>query len=198
MDRHSTYVAFAKTILPLLALGLLSTLFLFARAPGLDDAQIPYADIAVLAQEQRVSAPSLSGVADDGSIIEMTAQSAQPEAGGLRISEIRATITAPGDAVVTIRAGEGAVDNATGIARLSGLARIETSNGFAIETAALTADLGTGRLETEGPLEAQAPFGELTAGRMVIETPRGGGRQLDFKDGVRLLYRPPNNGGPAP
>ena len=198
MDRHSTIVVWAKTLLPLLALALLSTLFLFARAPAIDDSAIPSADIEVLAQEQRVSAPAISGVASDGSILEMTAESARPEGETLHVSEIRATIHAPGGALVTIRAGTGEVDTVRRVASLSGLAQIETSTGYAVETAALTADFDSGRIETLGPLEAQAPFGELTAGRLVIETPEGGGRQLDFRDGVRLVYLPPSEEGPDP
>lgn len=198
MDRHSAFVAWAKMLLPLVALALLSTLFLLARPPGIGDGDIPYADLEVLAEEQRISAPAISGVASDGSLIELTATSARPDGDRLEVEEIRATILEPGGALVSIRAGLGEIDSVARTARLSGLARVETSSGFAVETAALSADFETGRLETLGPLEAQAPFGELTAGRLVIETPEDGGRQLDFRDGVRLVYRPPTDEGPTP
>ena len=82
----------------------------------------------------------------------MTAESARPDSDRLEVTEIRATILEPGGTSVRIRAGSGEVDTVTRIAQLSGLARVETSNGFAVETTALTADFDSGRLETLGPL----------------------------------------------
>ncbi|KAA9006938.1 hypothetical protein [Histidinibacterium aquaticum] len=198
MDTHSTYVAWAKTLLPLAALVLLSTMFLFARSPRVSDADIPFADLEALAREQQVSAPAFSGVADDGSIIEIEADSARPEGEGteaMSVSRIRGTVTSPGGPLLELRAGEGYIDTDAGTARLSGLARIETSNGYEVETSALTADLESGRIETDGPLEAHAPFGELTAGRLTVETSEEGGQSMVFQEGVRLLYRPPTQEG---
>ncbi|SLN33127.1 hypothetical protein [Roseisalinus antarcticus] len=192
-DKHSTYVAWAKVLLPLGALTLLSTTFLFARAPQIGDTSIPYADIEQLAREQQISAPSFSGVADDGSIIEILAESARPEDAAARIitvTRIHASLSSPGGMHVDVRAGEGRIDRAAGTARLGGLARIVTSDGYEIETAAVSADLDSGRIETEGALEAHAPFGELAAGKLVIETPEGGGQRLLFNEGVRLVYDP--------
>ncbi|EAR52985.1 hypothetical protein OG2516_10996 [Oceanicola granulosus HTCC2516] len=190
-DHHSTYVALAKTILPLLALALLSTMFLFARAPTIESVEIPYADIEELAREQQISAPSFSGVTDDGSIFSLMAESARPVDDGdvVDLAAIRGTLDAPGGATILLRAGEGRVDTAGRTARLSGLTRIETSDGYEVETNGVFADLDAGRIETDGALEAHAPYGELTAGRLVVETPDGGSQLLNFQDGVRLVYR---------
>jgi lipopolysaccharide export system protein LptC len=44
---------------------------------------------------------------------------------------------------------------------------------------------------SEGALEVQAPFGALTAGNLVIETPEGTDEQVMlFQNGVRLVYTP--------
>mgnify|MGYP002173189719 CR=1 FL=1 len=92
---------------------------------------------------------------------------------------------------IDIRAGRGEINNATRIARLTGLARIETSNGYEMETAGITANLTTGQITSDGALEIQAPFGSLTAGQMIIETPEGmGGQVMLFQNGVRLVYTP--------
>ncbi|QQA42865.1 LPS export ABC transporter periplasmic protein LptC [Pelagovum pacificum] len=192
-DGYSTYVNWAKTILPLAALGLLSTLFLFARAPSIDEAQLPYRDIEELAREQQINAPAFSGVTDDGAIVSVAADRARPvdDAGQvIEITVIRGTIRNPGGAQIEIRAGSGRLDSGTNIAELSDLARIDTSDGYQVETTGLTASLDTGRLETTGPLEAHAPFGELTAGRLVVESTDGTASRMIFNEGVRLVYRP--------
>ncbi len=190
-NRYSRFVNWLKVLLPLAALALLSTLFLFARGPA-DPSTIPFAEIEAVARDQRLTSPAFSGVADDGSIIALSAQSAQPEGGdGLIVAAPRARIDSLDGTRINIVAGFGQIiENGRG-ARLEEDVEIETSNGYTIETGGLTARLDTGRLETLGPVTAEAPYGELTAGRLVIETPEGGGGQrMLFTDGVDLIYRP--------
>ena len=196
MDRdnvYSQFVAWSKILLPLAALALLSTLFLFSRSPVPGDGNIPFADIEEIARDQRISAPRFAGVATDGSVVTVTADSARPGSadGGLDITRPAARIETTSGAIVEFRAGTGTIDPSGRHARLSGLARIETSTGYEMETTGLTADLEHGRVESDGALEARAPFGELTAGKLVIETPEGAESQLIlFNEGVRLVYRP--------
>ena len=67
---HSKLVVWAKVTLPLLALGLLATLFLFSRKIDPTDA-IPYADVDVeeRAREPRLTMPTYAGVTSDGSAL---------------------------------------------------------------------------------------------------------------------------------
>ena len=196
MDRdniYSQFVAWSKILLPLAALALLSTLFLFSRSPIPDEDSIPFADIEQIARDQRISSPRFAGVATDGSIVTVTADSARPGSpdGGLDITRPEARIETTAGTTVLLRAGSGTIDPSGRDARLSGLAQIETSTGYQMETTGLTADLEQGRVESDGPLEARAPYGELTAGKLIIETPEGADSQLIlFNEGVRLVYRP--------
>jgi len=76
-NTYSRVVAWAKVLLPLLALALLSTLFLVART--VDPAQkLPFADIDVdaIAREQRIGAPKFNGVTKEGTAISLSADSA--------------------------------------------------------------------------------------------------------------------------
>ncbi|AGI69991.1 hypothetical protein OAN307_c46420 [Octadecabacter antarcticus 307] len=187
---YSNFVGFLKITLPLGALALMSTVFLFARTPTQDNA-IPYAEIEEIAREPRLSGARVSGVTDDGSVIELTAQTARPIGDVLLVETISASIDAVDGIHINIRAGQGEINNATRIARLTGLARVETSNGYEMETAGITANLTTGQIISDGALEVQAPFGSLTAGQMTIETPEGGtGQVMLFQNGVRLVYTP--------
>jgi lipopolysaccharide export system protein LptC len=187
---YSQFVGFLKITLPLAALALMSTVFLFARAPTQDSA-VPYAEIEEIAREPRLSGAQVSGVADDGSVIQLTAETARPLGDVLLVETMSASIDAVDGIHIDIRAGQGEINNATRIARLTGLARIETSNGYEMETAGITANLSTGQITSDGALEIQAPFGSLTAGQMIIETPEGmDGQVMLFQNGVRLVYTP--------
>ncbi|MEO1640301.1 MAG: hypothetical protein AAFU41_13760, partial [Pseudomonadota bacterium] len=77
------------------------------------------------------------------------------------------------------------------VARFLGLARLETSTGYQMETNGLIASLDTGLVTSDGLLEVRAPFGELTAGQVEFSWQGEGiGQQILFTGGVRLLYSP--------
>lgn len=191
ISRHTKLVNWLKIVLPMTALALLSTMFLFSQSSD-PTREIPYAEIEAVAQEQRISEPYFSGVADDGSQIALTAEFAAPNLQNrdvLNIQDMRAEIDSAGGVRTLISAGSGQIDSGTRIARLDGLARLATSNGYEMETTGIIAELDTGRIESQGALEARAPFGQLTAGGLLIETPQGAsGQQMVFFDGVRLVY----------
>lgn len=192
---HSRLVSWTKIVLPLSALGLLSTLFLFARG-GDADSTIPIVEIDALAREQGITAPRFSGVTNDGSMIQLTASTAKPK------SESTLTIQAPllqmnasDGTTLTIRAGSGVLDSASQTAALSGLARLEASSGYIMETAGLTADLAKGQFTSLGSLEIQSPYGALTAGQVdIFSADSDLGQQMHFTKGVKLVYTPPNDG----
>lgn len=190
-NRYSRFVAWSKILLPLAALALLSTLFLFARkdsAPG----DIPFSQIEEIARSPRITAPSFAGIAEDGSVFTVTASTIRPLAhrpDSFSIADFRAEIAGAAGATLLLSASEGAFDGRSRTITLTGLARLATSTGYAMETTGLTADLAAGRVQTNGALEIRAPFGVLTAGRMEYG-PGPAGPQMVFNGGVRLLYQP--------
>lgn len=187
---YSQVVGFLKIVLPLTALALMATVFLFARAPT-QEPTIPYADIEEIAREPRVSGARMSGVASDGSIIELTARTTRPNGAVITTEALAAQIATADGHQINISAGQGEINQDTNTARLFGLARLETSNGYDMETTGFTADLVSGRIASDGPLEVQSPFGTLTAGQMILETPDGQAHQVMlFQNGVRLVYTP--------
>lgn len=189
-DTYSRLVGILKIILPLAALGLMSTVFLFARAPSPDSA-IPYAEIEEIAQEPRLAGAQMSGVSEDGSHIALAARTAWPRGDLLAAEALSATVTSPSGTVIDIRSGAGEINNTDRTARLTGLTRLETTNGFSMETMGVEADLDSGRIASDGALEVQAPFGSLTAGQLIIETPENAtGQVMLFQNGVRLVYMP--------
>lgn len=187
---YSQFVGFLKVTLPLAALILMSTVFLFARAPS-PETTVPYAEIQEIAREPGLSGAQFSGVADDGSVISLTARNTRPVGDIITADTLLAGIDTVDGTRIDISAGTGEINNSAQTARLTGLARMVTSNGYEMETAGYTANFSTGRIVSEGALEVQAPFGALTAGNLVIETPEGTDEQVMlFQNGVRLVYTP--------
>ncbi|SEN09463.1 lipopolysaccharide export system protein LptC [Loktanella fryxellensis] len=190
---HSVIVGWLKILLPLAALMLLSTLFLFARGDGASD-DIPFAQIDAAAAEQRVASPRFSGLTSTGDTLQISAEAARPAAdGGSQIDIDRPHLSLDGTDGTSLRitAGTGSIDTVARTARLDGLARLETSDGYTMETAGLRADMDSGTITSDGPLEAQAPFGRLSAGQVTVETAQdGAGGHIAFTDGVNLVYTP--------
>ncbi|MDC0013002.1 hypothetical protein OAE29_07145 [Octadecabacter sp.] len=187
---YSQFVGFLKVTLPLAALILMSTVFLFARALS-PETTVPYAEIQEIAREPGLSGAQFSGVADDGSVISLTARNTRPVGDIITADTLLAGIDTVDGTRIDISAGTGEINNSAQTARLTGLARMVTSNGYEMETAGFTANFSTGRIVSEGALEVQAPFGALTAGNLVIETPEGTDEKVMlFQNGVRLVYTP--------
>ncbi len=190
---YSQFVNWFKIILPMAALALLSTLFMFAKGRG-GETTIPYAEIEAIAREPRLSRPQFSGKAADGSVITVGAGSARQDSarGGITlVQDLTAQIDSIDGTRLNINSTLAEIDIAQKIATLSGLARIDTSNGYAMETSGLIADFNSGTITSTGPLEVRAPFGTLTAAQVVISAGQNDtGQQMVFKGGVSLIYLP--------
>jgi lipopolysaccharide export system protein LptC len=192
---HSRVVFWLKIVLPLLALVILSTLFLFSRRID-TDAALPYAEVDVedLARNQRLTAPEYSGVTTDGAAIMIQAGVARPgtEGEAATAEAVSATIETPGGLRIALDAGQGRLDDAAGRLILAGGVDIVTSSGYRVAAARLDSALDRTELHSEGAVRAEAPFGAIDAGGLQIR--HDDGRRPDylmvFSDGVKLVYQP--------
>lgn len=193
-DLHSRVVSWAKILLPLAALGLLSTLFLFARAIDPEDA-IPYANVDVedRIREPRMTAPTYSGVTADGSALTVQAAEARPgtASGAATAAALTARLQTPDGVQTNLAAASGALDDAAGILSLMGDVRMTTSTGYSVESQAMTALLDRTGITSPGDIRATAPMGIITATGMSLEQSQTPGDYvLVFKGRVRLIYTP--------
>lgn len=195
-NTYSRVVAWLKILLPLLALVLLSTLFLVART--INPAQnIPFADVDVdeLAREQRISAPRLSSVSQDGSAISLAADTARPDPGNpARMSGtgIRAGIDLPNGGRIDVVSEFAQIDTNTGLAKLNDTVVITTSDGYVLRTDAVEMSLQETGVRSDSPTTVSAPIGTLSADRFTLT---GDGKEsrpyvLVFKGRVKLIYDP--------
>ncbi len=190
-NAHSRLVAWAKIVLPLAALGLLSVLFLFSgKADPTDPLPYAQADIDELAREPRLGAPEFSGLTRDGSALTVTAAEAREDAAGEpKAMDLVATLDAPSGFSARLASKTGAIDPATGEITLDGSVDITTSTGFSFNTATVRGSAEQGEMTAPSEIAGTAPFGTLTAGAMTL-TPEGDSHVLRFTNGVKLIYDP--------
>jgi lipopolysaccharide export system protein LptC len=197
---HSTVVAWLKVALPLLALAILSTLFLVSRTIDPEDA-IPFAevDIADRIREPRLTQPTWAGVTDDGAALTIAAAEVRPQrAGGTGASatHILAELQTSDGGTAKLAAARGVLDTNNHALTVEGGVTISTSTGYELLTDALTAALDRTSLVSHGAVQGTGPVGQISAGLMEIAQEHdsdgtGSGRYLlVFKNGVKLLYLP--------
>ncbi|WP_238987464.1 hypothetical protein [Roseovarius dicentrarchi] len=192
---HTRLVNWAKVILPLVALGLLSTLFLISRKVDLTD-QLPVAnvDLAQRAIDQGVTNPSFAGVASGGEQVSFSAEFVRPDPADrdiLLAERAQARLRLNGGGVVDITSQHGTTDQREMTARLDGDVRFETTTGYDIRTDSINTRFSTLYAETPGAITGTGPPGDLNAGRMLLTSdPETGAANLRFTDGVKLIYMP--------
>jgi lipopolysaccharide export system protein LptC len=192
-NRYSRLVSGLKVVLPISALGILSTLFLLSDPPDPDRA-LPYAevDVAQLARELRLTQPRFAGVLPDGREITLVARAAAPdfeETNVIVTDQMEGRIALSEDAFVFLDAGEGRIDVSGRIANLSGGVAAETTQGYRVVSDTMRLSLADLGMRTPEAVRIDGPGLVLEAGAMVLDGP-GGAAVLSFTGGVRVLYDP--------
>jgi len=191
-NRYSVFVSWAKIVLPLGALVLLSTVFFVAQSVT-TETSIPFSEIEEVARESRLASPNFAGVTDDGAAFRVSAGSIKPDPTDDQriLVETPSLVAATANAQdISIRSGNGVLMPKAMQLSFGALVRLETSDGYTVETTSLSANLETGLIETDGALEVITPFGALSAGQLVVELGNDeSGAKLLFKNGVKMTYQ---------
>lgn len=193
---YSRFVRITKVALPMIALALLSTVFLLAERPDPSRAAaFATVDITSRAREQRITTPRFSGQSIDGAAYSLIADSARPELGNPRKMQAEGISLAvdglQGNRTLHLRSVLGAVDTERGDVRLLGDVAVRSSLGFVLQTDALLAGFREFNVMTPGEVHGSSPFGKLEAGSMRMTTQGEEDAQLLlFENGVKLLYDP--------
>jgi len=200
-DRHSKLVFWAKVLLPIAAIWILSTLFLVSHTVRPEDA-IPYADvdIATLVKEPRLTAPVFASMTADGAALSLKASEAKVGSAGTnassQITNLVGLLETPDGAQTHLTANEADLDQGGQQALLSGGVIISNSTGYRINSQAIRVALDKTSVDSPGAVVAEGPVGTITAGSMhlgLAGSP-GSGYVLLFKGGVTLIYLPTKQG----
>ena len=193
-NTYSRLVAWLKILLPVVALGILSTLFLLPRqleverVVRLGRAEGP-AGVGLMRQ------PAYAGVTRDGVAVAVVAETARPDPQDPDVviaDAPRARFEMPGGDTTEVAARTGALDTEAEVLIMTGDVRIDTSDGYRMRTEGLTAHLDRTRIASQNEVRTTGPLGELNAGNMLIT--RGNGTNdpylMVFGGGVHLIYHP--------
>ena len=192
---HSRLVFWLKVLLPLTALCLLATLFLFGRQVRPEDA-IPYADstAAARAREPRLTDAAYVGMTKDGAALSIKSADARPGVAGSThagsATDLSSLLELPGGSHVTITAGAGVLDQVAGQAILTRTVHLTSTNGYTVDAPGMSVGLNETDVTSLGAVAATGPGVTLTAQGMHIGQEPSGGYVMDFTGGVTLIYTP--------
>ena len=192
---HSRVVGILKLVLPLAALGILSTLFLFSGKIDPEDA-IPYAsvDVADRLRAPRMTDAGFAGVTADGASLMLTAADAKPEdtTGGAAARLVLGTLETSDGAKSELAAAAVDINVAAHMIELSNGVELRSSAGMVISTLGLGIATDRTFAQSRGPVTATGPLGQLSAQEMQLTAQDGVANSyvLVFNGDVRLLYQP--------
>lgn len=195
LDRHSKAVGWLKLVLPVVGLGILSTLFLIARETRIEQGEMPDELLAPDGAVETVRSPDYTGVTDDGTSVAVTADLAWPSARGsgrIDASDVFAQFDIAEGDNADVRAEHGAIEPERNVLELRDRVVVETASGWTMRSDALDASLDWTRLTSPTDVETTGPLGVLNAGNMLIyrDTDAEGTYLMEFDGGVHLVYRP--------
>lgn len=193
---YSRLVRLATLALPVLALVLLSTLFLLARRVNPEDA-IPFAsvDVSERARDQQLTRPRFTGMSGGATAFDLSARLARPDRDSpqkMEAEALRLVLNGEDGGRATVISDRGDVDTEVRSIILTGDVRIDTSTGYALRTERLEGSLATLSIVSPGPVTGDGPLGDLRAGGLTLTEDETGQTRMLFTDGVDLLYLPPS------
>ncbi len=198
---YSRIVQWAKIALPILALGLFSSVFLITQDDVFEGTGIVFseADLSALGDGIQIKSPRFTGVTETGDKFLLTAHTANPDAtkpSRVDLKEIAATLDLTSGESVDLTAGQGALLMSDQLLNLMNGITIVTSEGFRGKMSIAQADLRKGEVTSDAPVEITGPMGQITAGGLKFETvfaETGNSVQthlLRFKKQVRVIFHP--------
>lgn len=191
-NRYSQVVSYVKIVLPIIAIGILSTLFLLSRTPDPERA-IPFAnvDLEELAREQRLGSPRYAGTTNAGREVVVVAETAAPVDGQLdliSVDTLDARIELDDTRFVDITSLQGVINLETNIADLSTDVEVADSTGYTLDTENLLVNFREFAMSSPTDVVVEGPGFHLEAGSMDLSGAEGA-QVLIFNGGVKVLYQ---------
>ncbi|GAB5447182.1 hypothetical protein [Gymnodinialimonas sp.] len=190
---YSKAVVWVKITLPVVGIGLLSSLFLLSGAPD-PDAALPYAEVDIdqVTREQRVTEPRFAGVIGEGQEIVLTADAVAADAAQterIQAQSIDGRIDLNPTEFLTLQAENGDFDMAAQMATFTEDVVVHSSMGYRFESQVLVMALDVINMRSPTRVHVTGPGLDVTADTMEMAGPDGE-TILRFNGSVRVLYEP--------
>ena len=194
MDRYSRMVQFLKVLLPLVAILMLSTVFLLSRSIETDvSVPFPQTEINDRLADQVITQPDYRGITRKGEDVHIKAiQAAKGAEGSVpTAAEFRGRLGLLNGGVIKLDSNSGMIRPDKKTATFVGDVVITTTDGIQVTTDLLNTSLDEIRGDTPGQVNGTGPIGDFSAGRMTFGTEKKDGPvHIVFTDGVKLVYEP--------
>jgi lipopolysaccharide export system protein LptC len=191
---YSRLVAVLKIGLPLLALGLLSSLFLLSTDDDFEGGLVfSESDLEALGQGLRVTGPVLTGRTRGEDPFRFTAEIVIPDAAPptrATISQLDGQVEFIGGPVVDIEAPDADLDLERQVMALWGRVTVRSDDGYTIVADRMEVDLVSGAMTAEGAVDGRGPMGTIASETMAVVPAAADPdrRVFSFGNGVRLVY----------
>ncbi|WP_170405800.1 LPS export ABC transporter periplasmic protein LptC [Ruegeria arenilitoris] len=194
MDGHSRMVQFFKVVLPLVAILMLSTVFLLSRSIE-TNVSVPFTqqDIDERLADQVVTQPNYRGTTRKGEEVQIEAiRATQGREGSIpTAAEFRGRMNLLDGGVITLDSNSGMIRPDKNTATFVGDVVITSTDGTEITTDLLNTSLDEIRGDAPGQVNGTGIIGNFTAGSMSFGTEKTDGPvHILFTDGVKLIYEP--------
>jgi len=195
-NAYSRLISATKVILPLLALGILSMLFVLSQ-PNRDGEPLRFVkdEAAAASREEHLAQPDYRSVTDSGGALRLKAADLRPVPetdGRYAGTDLEGWIDGLRGRAYALSSETGELDEADGLAWLRGNVRVIQSDGHTALSDEVEISTDLTRLVSPGPVHAFGPTGTLDADSMEMrgQPDLGSGTVTVFRGNVRLLYDP--------
>jgi len=194
---YSRFVTITKVVLPLIAIGLLGTVFLFTNDDSLEGGfTFSQTDLEALESGMRIDKPRMFGSNPKGDLYNFVADALLPDSLDPSLIEalrLSGEIKYQTGEVVQITADKAEFMLEGNQIRLSGGMLVVTSDGSRISGKGLLAELDSGKLTSDGAVTASGPLGNIQAGNFRVELVGEEDEEKQmiwFENGVMLSFKP--------
>jgi lipopolysaccharide export system protein LptC len=189
---YTRFVTVLKFLLPAVAITLVALVVLWSHLwPSVDRLRVGSAMLRDFGDDEHAMIHArYVGMDRKGQPFSITAKTVSyvnPEGTTMQLEAPKADITLAGGAWVAVTADSGLYDRDAGNLKLTGAVDLFHDAGYQFRTTEATIDLNTGDAEGAKPVQAQGPFGELSAeGFKMIDE----GRTVFFEGHAKMRVYP--------
>lgn len=190
-NSYSRMVAWFKILLPLIALGVLSTVFLFNSEDSFEVGfTFSRADIETLEKGSFIKNPQINGITKKGEPFHLLADEIRPldtDNSLVVITNLDVEFQFSADTWAKVTSASALMDvNAQTVWFETG-GQLETSDGNVAVVNTMHLLMASGELQGSG-IVADGPLGQVSAENFRIESSEGENRVLWFENNVRMRY----------
>ncbi|MEM7544921.1 MAG: hypothetical protein AAF367_05235 [Pseudomonadota bacterium] len=162
-------IRFLKILLPIAAIGVFASLFLFSNARFSDGISFDGVDLSSLEEGLKLANPRFTGTTNRGEPFLVTAEWALPNAPQptrVELSKVAGEFVLNDGRLIVLSADTGILRPEDKVLFLTTGAKLTTSDGYEVSADRASINARTEEMEASGEIMARGPIGEITSDTM--------------------------------